>query len=71
MFSNIQPLFLQKKLRLYIPLVYIDASASCNSLTFQIGSVTFTRQWNIKVTQYAMDFPNKAPQGRDLYIAKN
>jgi hypothetical protein len=43
--------------------MYIDASASCNSLTFQIGSVTFTRQWNIKVTQYAMDFPNKAPQG--------
>merc|ERR1712086_693689 len=44
--------------------MYIDASDSCNSLTFQIGSViTFTRQWNIKVTQYAMDFPNKAPKG--------
>merc|ERR1711935_239254 len=42
----------------------IDASDSSNSLTFQIGSViTFTRQWNIKVTQYAMDFPNKAPKG--------
>lgn len=43
--------------------MYIDASDSCNSLTFQIGTVTFTRQWNIKVTQYAMDFPNKAPKG--------
>jgi len=50
--------------------MYVDASDSCNSLTFQIGSVDFTRQWNIKVTQYAMDFPNKAPKGRDLYIAK-
>jgi len=43
--------------------MYIDASDSCNTLTFQIGEVTFTRQWNIKVTQYAMDFPNKAPKG--------
>jgi hypothetical protein len=43
--------------------MYIDASDSCNSLTFQIGDQTFTRQWNIKVTQYAMDFPNKAPKG--------
>jgi len=43
--------------------MYVDASDSCNSLTFQIGSVDFTRQWNIKVTQYAMDFPNKAPKG--------
>merc|ERR1719464_1662043 len=43
--------------------MYVDASDSCNSLTFQIGSVVFTRQWNIKVTQYAMDFPNKAPKG--------
>jgi len=43
--------------------MYIDASDSCNTLTFQIGDVTFTRQWNIKVTQYAMDFPNKAPKG--------
>jgi len=43
--------------------MYIDASDSCNSLTFQIGDVTFTRQWNIKITQYAMDFPNKAPKG--------
>jgi len=43
--------------------MYIDASASCNSLIFQIGTVVFTRQWNIKVTQYAMDFPNKAPKG--------
>jgi len=43
--------------------MYIDASESCNSLTFQIGDVTFTRQWNIKVTQYDMDFPNKAPKG--------
>jgi len=43
--------------------MYIDASDSCNSLTFQIGEQTFTRQWNVKVTQYAMDFPNKAPKG--------
>merc|ERR1719420_67678 len=43
--------------------MYIDASATCNALTFQIGDQTFTRQWNIKVTQYAMDFPNKAPKG--------
>merc|ERR1711971_642723 len=43
--------------------MYIDASDSCNSLTFQIGDQTFTRQWNVKVTQYAMDFPNKAPKG--------
>jgi len=43
--------------------MYIDASDSCNSLTFQIGSATFTRSWNIKVTQYAMDFANKAPKG--------
>jgi len=43
--------------------MYIDASDSCNKLTFQIGSVVFTRQWNIKVTQYAMDFSNKAPKG--------
>jgi len=42
--------------------MYIDASDSCNTLTFQIGDVTFTRQWNIKVTQYTMDFPNKAPK---------
>jgi len=43
--------------------MYIDASDTCNALTFQIGDQTFTRQWNIKVTQYAMDFPNKAPKG--------
>jgi len=43
--------------------MYIDASDTCNSLTFQIGSTVFTRQWNIKITQYSMDFINKAPKG--------
>jgi len=43
--------------------MYIDASDTCNSLTFQIGTTVFTRQWNIKITQYSMDFINKAPKG--------
>jgi len=45
--------------------MYIDASDSCNMLTFQIGNapVAVTQQWSIRVTQYEMSFPNKAPKG--------
>ncbi len=52
------------------PLVYVDASASCNDLMFQFGSTVVgttavSRAWRIKITQYSCAFPNKAPPGCD------
>ena len=45
--------------------VYIDASDSCNTLSFHIGSVsgTATREWAVKITQYVCDSLNLAPDG--------
>lgn len=46
-------------------LVYIDASEACNTLSFQIGtsSGTANREWAIKITQFACDYHNLAPDG--------
>jgi len=45
--------------------IYVDASPSCNTLSFHIGSATSTvsRKWSIHVNQYAENYHNKAPPG--------
>jgi len=45
--------------------IYVDASASCNTLSFHIGSATSTisRKWSIHINQYAENYHNKAPPG--------
>lgn len=50
--------------------MYVDASAACNTLSFQLsaGTVSVTRQWAIKVSQYSCDFGNKAPSGCVQYF---
>lgn len=48
---------------------YFEASESCNSLDFQLGTVArgvtalATRSWSIKITQYSCDFDNLPPVG--------
>ena len=46
-------------------LVFIDASDSCNTMSFHIGSEsgTATREWAIRITQYVCDSLNLAPDG--------
>jgi len=53
--------------------MYIDSSDACNDLAFQLGQTAFgtgvsQRQWSIKVTQYACDYPNLAPDGCTQYF---
>lgn len=45
--------------------MYVDASDDCNTLSFHLadGSVSVTRQWEIRVTQYNCDSMEKAPEG--------
>ena len=48
--------------------VYIDASSSCNTLSFIIGSTsTMARSWSIKATQLSCDYVNLAPPGCDQW----
>eukprot|EP00094_Tigriopus_californicus_P012178 TCALIF_11770-PA protein Name:"Protein of unknown function" AED:0.15 eAED:0.15 QI:0/0.55/0.7/0.7/0.22/0.4/10/4/366 len=48
--------------------MYVDANENCNELAFQLGaSSSVSRQWSIKITQYACDFDNLAPQGCTQY----
>jgi len=53
--------------------LYADASPSCNTLDFQLGSTAVgttiaTRSWNIKVTQISCLDANKAPSGCTQYF---
>jgi hypothetical protein len=45
--------------------VFIDASEACNILSFHIGDDggSSTVEWAIKVTQFACDYHNLAPDG--------
>ena len=43
--------------RIHIP-VYVDASDSCNDLTFAIGTASATRTWSIKITQFNCAYEN-------------
>jgi len=45
--------------------IFIDASDSCNTMSFHIGSEsgTATREWAIRITQYVCDSLNLAPDG--------
>ena len=45
--------------------MYVDASDQCNTLSFHIGetSGSATREWAIKITQFACDYHNLAPDG--------
>ena len=43
--------------------VYVDASEECNTLSFQLGPSQASREWAIRVTQYACDYENLAPKG--------
>ncbi|XP_059081541.1 uncharacterized protein LOC131879286 [Tigriopus californicus] len=48
--------------------MYVDANENCNELAFQLGSSSsVNRQWSIKITQYACDFDNLAPEGCTQY----
>ncbi|TRY79933.1 hypothetical protein TCAL_13834, partial [Tigriopus californicus] len=51
---------------------YVDASEACNDLRFVLGNQGVgtgiaNRQWSVKVTQYACDFKNLAPEGCTQY----
>ncbi len=53
--------------------MYVDASSSCNTLTFNLGSAGVgtaisTRMWSIKVSQYSCDYVNLAPDGCTQYF---
>ena len=53
--------YAHKYLPIYI-LVYVDASESCNTLSFHLSDAsTVTPMWSIIVTQYSNDYANKAP----------
>ena len=42
--------------------MYVDASDSCNTLSFHLSEAsTVTPMWSIIVTQYSNDYANKAP----------
>lgn len=43
--------------------MYVDASEECNTLSFQLGPSQASREWAIRVTQYACDYENLAPKG--------
>lgn len=53
--------------------MYVDASEACNDLRFVLGNQgvgtgVANRQWSIKVTQYACDYKNLAPDGCTQYF---
>jgi len=48
--------------------MYVDASDSCNTLSFQLSTTTFTRSWAIQITQYSCTYNNLAPQGCTQYF---
>lgn len=53
--------------------MYVDASEACNDLRFVLGNQGIgtgiaNRQWSIKVTQYACDYKNLAPDGCTQYF---
>ena len=52
-------------------LVYVDASADCNALTFTLSDTTSIiagRSWTVRVTQYDAGFENLAPAGCTQYF---
>jgi len=52
--------------------LYIDASSSCNTLMFILGSdPAMEPMWSITVRQYSNDFENLAPTGCDQYHFDN
>lgn len=54
--------------------VYVEASNSCNDLTFTFGSTAqgvseiASRSFSIKISQFTCDFTNLAPFGCDQYF---
>ena len=36
--------------------VYVDMGEDCIDLTFQLGSTTLDPTWNVRVTQYEMNY---------------
>lgn len=50
--------------------MFVDASEACNILSFQIGPAvgSATREWAIKITQFACDYHNLAPDGCIQYF---
>ena len=52
-------------------LVYVDASADCNSMTFTLSdtsSIIAGRSWTVRITQYDSGFENLAPAGCTQYF---
>merc|ERR1712117_184703 len=50
--------------------MYVDMGEDCIELTFQLGSSTLDPSWNIRVTQYEMNYDNLAPFGCTQYFWK-
>merc|ERR1712117_894159 len=50
--------------------MYVDLGEDCIELTFQLGSSTLDPSWNIRVTQYEMNYDNLAPFGCTQYFWK-
>ena len=47
--------------------MYVDASAACNNLNFNIGSGSANRAWSVKVTQISCDDELLPPRGCTQY----
>merc|ERR1711976_291033 len=50
--------------------MYVDMGEECVDLTFQLSSITQDPTWNVRVTQYEMNYENLAPFGCTQYFWK-
>merc|ERR1712223_1552601 len=50
--------------------MYVDLCEDCIDLTFQLGTSTLDPTWNIRITQYEMNYENLAPFGCTQYFWK-
>merc|ERR1712223_620763 len=50
--------------------MYVDMGENCIDLTFQLGTSSSNPTWNIRVTQYDMNYDNLAPFGCTQYFWK-
>merc|ERR1712223_1228104 len=50
--------------------MYVDMGEECVDLTFQLSSTTQDPTWNVRVTQYEMNYENLAPFGCTQYFWK-
>merc|ERR1712156_980362 len=50
--------------------MYVDMGEDCIDLTFQLGSTTLDPTWNVRITQYEMNYENLAPFGCTQYFWK-